>query len=150
MCLETCFGSVPDPRACNASYRLGDLIIMMVAASLCGATTCTEFSLFATTRRDVLLRLIDYETAPSHDTFSRLLRVMDPQAFERAFAIFAEGFARALAETAGQPPQVQAMPPPDVSIPDEISPKGGADKFLDCLCCNSKIPAVFGWADPAQ
>lgn len=31
------------------------------------------------------------------------------------------------------------------------SPKhGGADKFLDCLCCNSKIPAVFSGADPAE
>jgi predicted transposase YbfD/YdcC len=72
---------------------------MMVAASLCGATTATEFSLFADTRRTALSRLIDYETAPSHDTFSRLLRLMDPQAFERAFAVFAAGFAEAVAQT---------------------------------------------------
>ena len=31
MCQEECFGSVPDPRACNLSHRLGDLIVMMVA-----------------------------------------------------------------------------------------------------------------------
>ncbi|MDG4674956.1 hypothetical protein P9A16_27940 [Shinella sp. 838] len=37
-----------------------------------------------------------------------------------------------------------------VSMPREFSPEGGADKFLDCLCCNSKVPAVFGWANPAQ
>jgi predicted transposase YbfD/YdcC len=72
---------------------------MMVAASLCGATTATEFSLFADTRKTALSRLIDYETAPSHDTFSRLLRLMDPQAFERAFAVFAAGFAEAVAQT---------------------------------------------------
>jgi hypothetical protein len=56
MCLEECFGSVPDPRACNVSHRLGDLIVMMVAASLCGATTASEFSLFAATRKDALDR----------------------------------------------------------------------------------------------
>jgi predicted transposase YbfD/YdcC len=92
---------VPDPRASNASHRLGDLIVMMVAASLCGANTATEFALFAESRKALLCRLIDYDAVPSHDTFSRLLRLMDPRAFERAFAVFAAGFARALGEARG-------------------------------------------------
>lgn len=74
-------------------------MVMMVAASLCGASTATEFALFAENRKAALSRLIDYDSAPSHDTFSRLLRLMDREAFERAFAVFAAGFARALAET---------------------------------------------------
>ncbi|WPO42141.1 ISAs1 family transposase [Tardiphaga sp. 42S5] len=90
------------------SYRFGDLIVMMVPASLCGANTATEFALFAETRRAALCRLIDYDEAPSHDTFSRLLRLMDPQAFERAFAAFAAGFAKALGEAAG-PDEVVAI-----------------------------------------
>lgn len=92
--LECFFGAVPDPRAANATYRLGDLIVMMIAASLCGASTATEFALFAQERRQALSRLIDYDAAPSHDTFSRLLRLLDPDAFGRAFAAFAAGFAR--------------------------------------------------------
>jgi len=94
-CLENYFDSVPDPRAANASHRLGDLIVMMIAASLCGATTATEFALFAQERRQALSRLIDYEVAPSHDTFSRVLRLLDPNAFARAFVAFAAGFAQA-------------------------------------------------------
>jgi predicted transposase YbfD/YdcC len=42
--------------------------------------------------------LTEYEVAPSHDTFSRLLRLLDPEAFGRAFAAFAAGFARACQE----------------------------------------------------
>lgn len=49
----------------------------------------------------MLGRLIDYTAAPSHDTFSRLLRLMDPRAFEQAFAVFAAGFARALGAACG-------------------------------------------------
>lgn len=71
---------------------------MMIAASLCGASNATEFSLFAQERKQALSRLIDYEVAPSHDTFSRLLRLLDPEAFGRAFAAFAAGFARACEE----------------------------------------------------
>lgn len=97
-CLDGCFGAVPDPRGANASYRLGDLIVMMIAASLCGASSATEFSLFAQERRQALSRLIDYDVAPSHDTFSRLLRLMDPHAFGRAFATFAAAFAQARRE----------------------------------------------------
>ena len=93
--LESYFGAVPDPRAANATHRLGDLIVIMIAASLCGATNATEFSLFAQERKQALSRLIDYEEAPSHDTFSRLLRLLDPEAFGRAFAAFAAGFAQA-------------------------------------------------------
>lgn len=98
-CLEDCFGSLPDPRAGNAKHRLGDLLVMMVAASLCGASTATEFALFAEHRKAALSRLIDYDSAPSHDTFSRLLRLLDPEAFGRAFAVFAGGFAQALCES---------------------------------------------------
>lgn len=96
--LESYFGSVPDPRGANASYRLGDLIVMMIAASLCGAKCATEFSLFAQERKQALGRLITYDAAPSHDTFSWLLRLIDAEAFARAFAAFAEGFRRARAE----------------------------------------------------
>ncbi|WP_244507954.1 transposase family protein, partial [Mesorhizobium sp. ORS 3428] len=77
--LESYFGAVPDPRAGNATHRLGDLIVMMIAASLCGASNATEFSLFAKERKQALSRLIEYEAAPSHDTFSRLLRLLDPE-----------------------------------------------------------------------
>ena len=71
---------------------------MMIAASLCGATNATEFALIAQERKQALSRLIAYDAAPSHDTFSRLLRLLDPEAFGRAFAAFAAGFARARQE----------------------------------------------------
>ncbi len=37
-----------------------------------------------------------------------------------------------------------------LSIPREFSSERSADEFLDCLCCNSEIPAVFRRADAAQ
>lgn len=91
------FDELEDPRADNASHRLSDILLMMIAASLCGATSASEFALFAETRKPVLQRLISYDHAPSHDTFSRILRLLDPQAFLRVFETFAGAFAKALA-----------------------------------------------------
>lgn len=96
---DACFGDLEDPRAGNASYRLGDLMVVMVAASLCGATTATEFALFADSRQAALSRLVRYDRPPSHDTFSRVLRLLKPAALEQAFQAFAQAFARAVAQT---------------------------------------------------
>jgi len=77
---------IDDPRANNVRYRLSDLLVMMIAASLCGATRATEMALFAAERRQALSRLIDYEEAPSHDTFSRVLRLIAPERFAALLA----------------------------------------------------------------
>jgi predicted transposase YbfD/YdcC len=100
---DACFADLDDPRAGNASHRLSDLLVIMIAASLCGATNATEFALFAETRRNVLQHLIRYDHAPSHDTFSRILRLLDPKAFAQAFATFAGAFAKALAKARKRP-----------------------------------------------
>ena len=99
MCgLSDCFNELEDPRAENAVYRLGDLLVLMVAASLCGASSASEFALFSETQMALLNRLVPYRRAPSHDTFSRLLRMLDPVAFAGVFSIFATAFAKALRE----------------------------------------------------
>lgn len=103
----SCFSDLEDPRASNSRHRLGDLIVMMLAASICGAACATEFALFARERRAALSQLIDYEVAPSHDTFSRLLRLLEPVGFGQALARLAEGFAAAVAAAGG--PQVVAL-----------------------------------------
>ena len=93
-----CFSELEDPRAGNRTYRLGDLIVLMVAACLCGESTASDMALFAKYRQAALKRIVPYARAPSHDTFSRLLRLIDPKGFAKAFAVFAAAFAKALAE----------------------------------------------------
>jgi len=99
--LDLHFDSVPDLRAGNSSHRLGDIIVMMIAASLCGAHNASEYALFAQTRKPLLNRLIVYDNAPSHDTFSRVLRFVDPDAFARSFERFAMAFHQAMAALYG-------------------------------------------------
>jgi len=91
-----CFSDLPDPRAQNALYDLRDLLFIALLATLCGATSCYDIALFARTRADFLSRLVtlDYGT-PSHDTFSRVFRMLEPVAFEKAFRRFMKAFATA-------------------------------------------------------
>jgi predicted transposase YbfD/YdcC len=101
------FASVEDPRARNVRHRLSDLLVMMVAASLCGATSATEMALFAEERRAALSRLIRYDEAPSHDTFSRVLRLVAPDRFAVLLARLAERIGAGIAGEGG--PAVVAL-----------------------------------------
>lgn len=92
-----CFSEVDDPRAANARYDLLEVMFVALAAVLCGAQDCTEMALFARYKLEVLRQVVKLEHGPpSHDTFSRVFRLLDPEAFEAAFAKFTKAFAGAL------------------------------------------------------
>lgn len=83
-------GSVPDPRTGNAQrHGLLDMLVIALSASVCGAESCVDFAEFAEDRELLLREFLSLENGlPSHDTFSRLFRLLDPEAFGRAFAAF--------------------------------------------------------------
>ena len=94
---STYFGELGDPRAGNARHNLLELIFVALAAVLCGGEDCTDMAEFARAKLDVLRQVIDLEHGPpSHDTFSRVFRMLDPEPFEAAFARFTAAFAGAL------------------------------------------------------
>jgi predicted transposase YbfD/YdcC len=91
------FGEVSDPRADNARHDLLEVLFVALAATLCGAEDCTDMSAFAHAKLDLLRQVVALEHgAPSHDTFSRIFRLLDPERFEAAFARFTAAFAGAL------------------------------------------------------
>lgn len=87
------FRDITDPRAANAQHRLGHILILAVASALCGGETCVDFAQFACSERGVMTRLIGDCHPPSHDKFNRVLRLLDPTAFQTVFARFAAAFA---------------------------------------------------------
>lgn len=91
-----CFSELPDPRADNALHDLRELLFIALLATLCGATTCSDMALFARSKAYLLQPILTLKHGfPSHDTFSRVFRMLDPQAFERSFRTFMKEFAAA-------------------------------------------------------
>jgi len=94
---SSCFSEVEDPRAANARHDLLELMVVALAAVLCGAEDCTDMAIFARSKLDFLRQVLKLEHGPpSHDTFSRLFRLIEPEPFEAAFAKFTAAFAGAL------------------------------------------------------
>jgi predicted transposase YbfD/YdcC len=90
------FRTLPDPRAPNAVHELLDILIIALAAVLCGAKCATDMALFGQSKEKLLRQFLRLEHGiPSHDTFSRVFRALDPEAFERIFRRFMVAFAKA-------------------------------------------------------
>lgn len=84
--LLTIFREVRDPRAPNARHPLDAILFIAFCAILCGCETCVDIADFAEDRQDLLAEFVDLpHGAPSHDCFSRILRLLKPAELQRAF-----------------------------------------------------------------
>ena len=91
----TIFRDLEDPRAENARHDLLEILFIALAAVLCGAESCADMADFGEAKEDLLREVLHLEHGvPSHDTFSRVFRLLDPEAFEVAFADFMAAFAK--------------------------------------------------------
>lgn len=89
------FAKVEDPRAANARHDLCELLFIALAAVLCGAESCADMAEFGTAKEPLLRQVLRLEHGiPSHDTFSRVFRLLDPDAFEAEFRRFMAAFAQ--------------------------------------------------------
>src|ERR1700690_2746937 len=90
------FRRLVDPRADNARHDLLEVLFISLAAVICGAGSCSEMEEFGRSKEGLLRLLLRLEHGiPSHDTFSRVFRLLKPQAFELAFRRFMAAFAKA-------------------------------------------------------
>lgn len=93
------FESVPDPRAENTRHDLVELLIIAFIAVLCGARSCSEMAEFGREKIKLLKRFLKLKHGiPSHDTFSTVLRMLDPKALDAAFGRLTAGLVAALAK----------------------------------------------------
>jgi predicted transposase YbfD/YdcC len=89
------FCKVPDPRADNSWHDLLEVLFIALAAVLCGAEGPTDMEEFGLAKEALLRRILRLEHGiPSHDTFSRVFRLLDPQAFGEAFRRFTSAMAK--------------------------------------------------------
>ena len=92
---------VRDPREMNARHVLAEVLFLALAATLCGAKSCVEIAEFVDGREEDLKEIVSLRHGPpSHDTFSRVFRLLDPAELARAFT----AFMAALRSELGLPP----------------------------------------------
>jgi predicted transposase YbfD/YdcC len=91
-----CWEGLEDPRTGNAAlHDFHDLLMIALCTVLCGGQNATDMAEFAKAKEPFLREFLSLENGlPSHDTFSRLFRLLDPAKFGAAFQRFMAAFSR--------------------------------------------------------
>jgi predicted transposase YbfD/YdcC len=92
---RACFAGLDDPRTGNACrHDLHELLVIALCTYLCGGESCVDMEEFAEAKEDFLREFMTLGGGlPSHDTFSRLFRALDPGQFRVCFQTFMSRFA---------------------------------------------------------
>ncbi len=71
------FDALHDPHTGNAKrHDLLELLVIALNAAVCGSESCSDFADFSVDREDLFGAFLRLKNGvPSHDTFSRTLRV---------------------------------------------------------------------------
>ena len=90
-----CFSGVDDPRSGNARrHDLQELLVIALCTVLCGGQSCVDMADFAEEKEPFLREFLSLDNGlPSHDTFSRVFRALEPAQFRRCFRDFMGRFA---------------------------------------------------------
>lgn len=92
-----CFAEVVDPRQDNARHNLHELLLIALCTVLCGGEDCSDMALSGEAKEPFLRQFLRLRHGiPSHDTFSRVFRLLDPVPFEACFTRFMGRFAESL------------------------------------------------------
>src|SRR5208283_3867737 len=93
-----CWEGLEDPRTGNAGlHDFYELLIIALCAVLCGGHSAVDMALFAKAKEPFLRGFLELANGlPSHDTFSRLFRLLDPAQFGAAFQRFMARFSETI------------------------------------------------------
>lgn len=91
----TCWEGLDDPRTSNAKlHDLHELLFIALCTVLCGGQNAVDMAEFAAAKETFLRGFLTLKHGlPSHDTFSRLFRMLDPDQFRAAFQRFMATFS---------------------------------------------------------
>lgn len=87
---EEYFAELKDPRGSNSRrHDLMEILTIALCAVLSGGRNVVDMARFAEAKQDFLGRFLDLRNGvPSHDTFSRVFRRLDPEQFCACFRKF--------------------------------------------------------------
>jgi hypothetical protein len=83
------FEDLEDPRTGSAKrHSLHEIVVIALCTVLSGGETCADMALFGRLKQSFLKEFLPREHGiPSHDTFSRLFRLLDPRSFHTLFIV---------------------------------------------------------------
>jgi len=93
---------IADPRRTGYAHRhdLQEMLVIAICATLSDVDTFEDVAFWATQKEAWLKRFLTLANGiPSHDTFNRVFRILNPKTFEDAFRRWVSGLVTAVGGT---------------------------------------------------
>jgi len=84
--VENYFADLEDPRADNSWHNLFDILVITILAVICGADSWVDVEIYGKAKEPWLRGFLELPHGiPTHHTFNRLFRHLDPDQFQESF-----------------------------------------------------------------
>lgn len=132
--LGDCFGELKDPRSGGARrHDLWEILMIALCAVLSGGQTAVDMAVFAEAKQEFLGNFLQLKNGvPSHDTFSRVFRQLDPDQFRACFQRFMARFSETCTG-------VIAIDGKVLRRPIDPSHPGSALHMISAWCCDTRL-----------
>ncbi|MGA8760565.1 MAG: ISAs1 family transposase [Stellaceae bacterium] len=132
--LGHCFAELRDPRGPNAKrHDLPEIMTIALCATLAGGQTAVDMAVFAEAKQEFLGSFLRLKNGvPSHDTFSRVFRKLDPDQFRLCFQRFMGRFTETCSGVIAIDGKV-LRPPMGPTRP------GSALHMVSAWCCDTRL-----------
>ncbi|MGH7113741.1 MAG: ISAs1 family transposase [Stellaceae bacterium] len=131
---DNCFAELKDPRSGGARrHDLNEILTIALCAVLSGGQTAVDMAVFAEAKQEFLSRFLQLKNGvPSHDTFSRVFRQLDPDQFRACFQKFMTRFSKTCTGVIAIDGKVLRRPL------DQAHP-GSALHMVSAWCCDTRL-----------
>ena len=128
------FAELRDPRGISARrHDLWEILMIALCAVLSGGQTAVDMAVFAEAKQEFLGNFLQLKNGvPSHDTFSRVFRQLDPDQFRACFQRFMTRFS----ETSTG---VIAIDGKVLRRPLDQTQRGSALHMISAWCCDTRL-----------
>jgi predicted transposase YbfD/YdcC len=131
---DDCFAGLKDPRSGQARrHDLMEIMMIALCAVLSGGQTAVDMAVFAEAKQEFLGSFLALKNGvPSHDTFSRVFRQLDPDQFRACFQKFMARFSETCTG-------VIAIDGKVLRRPLDAAHPGSALHMISAWCCDTRL-----------
>ncbi|HEY3910990.1 MAG TPA: ISAs1 family transposase [Stellaceae bacterium] len=131
---DNCFAELKDPRSGGARrHDLNEILTIALCAVLSGGQTAVDMAVFAEAKQEYLGSFLELKNGvPSHDTFSRVFRQLDPDQFRACFQKFMTRFSETCTG-------VIAIDGKVLRRPVDPAHPGSALHMISAWCCDTRL-----------
>ncbi|MGH7045300.1 MAG: ISAs1 family transposase [Stellaceae bacterium] len=132
--LDSCFAGLKDPRSGGARrHDLMEILMIALCAVLSGGQSAVDMAVYAEAKQEFLGSFLQLKNGvPSHDTFSRVFRQLDPDQFRACFQKFMARFSETCTG-------VIAIDGKVLRRPLDPAHPGTALHMISAWCCDTRL-----------